>query len=94
MAAGVTIKQAKATKIHWQIWIGFCNKLQINPGLFHVRDPIPFLQVFMQSFCNGELSPSGKPVSACHAEDAACSVGQIMAELGPETIARIPKLGG
>jgi hypothetical protein len=41
-----------------------------------------FLQVFMQSFRNGELSPSGKLVSAHHAEDVTRSVGQTMAELG------------
>jgi hypothetical protein len=93
MAAGVTIKRGKAKEAHWQIWIRFCTELQVDPGLFHVRDPIPFLQVFMRMFRSGELAPGGKPVSARHAEDAARSVGQTMAELGAGDFRKDPRTG-
>jgi hypothetical protein len=65
--------------------------MQIDPGLFHIQDPIPFIQVFMRRFRNGELAPGGKPVSACHAEDAARSVGQTMAGLGAGNYQKDPQ---
>jgi hypothetical protein len=78
---------------HWKIWIQFCNDMQINPGLFHIRHPIPFIQVFMQLFRNGELAPGGKPISARHAEDADCSVGPTMAGLGARDYRKDPRTG-
>jgi hypothetical protein len=43
MAAGAAItKRAKAKEAHWKIWIQLCTKPWVDPGLFHIRDPIPF----------------------------------------------------
>jgi hypothetical protein len=65
----------------------------LDPSLFYVRDPVPFLQVFMRRFANGRLAPSGKPVSARHAEDAVRSVGQTLAELGAGDYRKDPRTG-
>lgn len=65
----------------------------LDPSLFYVKDPVRFLQVFMRQFRNGELAPSGRPVSARHAEDAVRSVGQTLSELGAGDYRKDPRTG-
>jgi hypothetical protein len=46
-AKAVTAKRANAKREHWKIWSKFCHDMGLDPSLFYVRDPVPFLQVFM-----------------------------------------------
>jgi hypothetical protein len=92
-AAGVTAKQDKAKQAHWQIWSQYCHDMGLDPSLFYIQDPIPFLQVFMRRFADGRLAPSGKPVSARHAEDVVRLVGQTLSELGAGDYCKDPRTG-
>lgn len=71
----------------------YCQDMGLDPSLFYIRDPIPFLQVIMRRFADGRLAPSGKPVSARHAEGAVRSVGQTLSELGAGDYRKDPRTG-
>lgn len=84
VAHGVSQGRVTAASTAWQQWESFCNELGFDPGLSHTNDPIPILQVFGLRWRDGRLAPSGKPVRARTAEDAARHVGQAFSMLGAD----------
>ena len=83
--SGVVPGRARAATGHWNCWLDFCNKVQLDPYLCTEDphfDPIPFLQVFATRYRSGFIAPSGKAVQACTVEDALRAVAQEMATVG------------
>ena len=82
MGSGVSTGYATANRTYWTQWEGFCSRLQLDPHLTHVRDPIPFLQIFAHRVRTGDLAVHGQRVRKRQVEQYLRAVGQGLSGLG------------
>ena len=82
--AGVVPSCARAADAQWDIWVAFCEELQMDPTLQIVEDPVPFLQVFAYRYRHGTIAPSKRTLRSRTVEGALRSVGQTFASMGSQ----------
>ena len=44
--SGVTQSYTRKKDGHWGLWLDFCTKINIDPHMRGIVDPVPYLQVF------------------------------------------------
>ena len=80
--AGVALAYIRKQDTHWEIWLNFCNKVQIDPHLNGIVDPVPYLQVFGAQYRNGRITPSYCGIESVTVSDTIYLVGQRFARMG------------
>ena len=46
---------------HWEVWMEYCQSINIDPFLLDVDDPIEIIQVFGHQYRDGLIAPAGTP---------------------------------
>jgi hypothetical protein len=91
LRAGTVSARARSKDSAWIRWCDYCDELAIDPMLFHVDDPIPFLQVFAERWRTGKIAPREKSVKSRTVEAALRAIGQTMASVGANDIRLTPQ---
>jgi len=84
--SGVVESTAKKAESAWDLWLGFCASLPLDPYFSDGGDPIPYLQVFAARYRDGRIAPRGKPVRSGTVSAAVRHVGQTYARMGTTDI--------
>ena len=66
----------------WLQWRHSCSWLHINPDLQGTEDPIPFLQIFVDSVRAGFLSATWNPIKKRSVKQYLHSIHQIFGSVG------------